>query len=110
MKVKLTTSKTTVEEVEITLPIYREHDYGGDNGETIYYVRIAEDLSRVEIKKSRSWSDKRGDWNYEIEFTAKEDFSDKSGADYVLGRGIHKSSAEEFNAVLAELKARVAAL
>lgn len=104
--VKLTKVTKEQIEVEVEFPIYREHDVGGDDYDSIIYTRIDANREISIHKTERYGGRKQTEWQIEIE----DGFNLSGEVDYALGRGEYKSNADAFNKVLQELRSVVAKL
>lgn len=107
VKIEITETERRKVEVEVTLPIFREHDLSCDSCEAIHLTRINEDLSAVTLSKSHPYGSDVIE--YGIEFQESYEF-DASDADYHLGRGKYASSAKSFRAMLSEILDRISSI
>jgi len=93
---------TKEEPVEVSFPIYGEHDISSDLDSTIIYYRIeavGDLLSRTSIRMTSHFGSDGG-VEYEIKHDPYHHF-DPRDLDYALGRGEHASSKEQFDKQLA---------
>lgn len=103
--------------VEVTFPIYRRRDVGGDHATSYQYTRIIEiapgvlDVTVILIGDS---PDHRGVTEYHLEHytaeTHRMPYHWTDDEDYVLGRKEHALTAEQFDVKLHELRVAVAAV
>jgi hypothetical protein len=98
-KVRVKRTTETVEEIEVTFPIYRRHPVDIDAADIVYFSRVNADGSTMTIV--RTWCNHVRDFELKIEPPSA--FGDQS--DYSLGRGDYASTAEEFATALAEFNA-----
>lgn len=106
-KISYTVKKSYVEEVDINYPFYTERDYGGDNYSSIYYYKVVSRYKAYVIEKSYVF----GSDDVEFKFTiVNRDMLQGDNVDFMLGKGLYKSSKKEFDSVLNELKKHIAEL
>ena len=102
MKAKATTT-TIVEEFEITLPLYRRHDVGGQD-EVVHYERIEQrgkTLRRVRVTLQHDYFSERT-----LSLTVHDDyvFDEHSSPDFNFGLGKHSLLPEEWEQAVASLE------
>lgn len=110
MKLKLETTRKEVTEVDVEFPIYRQHDVGGDNHESVIYARIEFKeqglmgplVTQYSVQRSRSYIGGSESFEMEIQTVLLDG---RSGADYTLGRGEYACTREEFDEVAAKAEA-----
>ena len=100
MKVTLRKTTVTLQEVEITLPIYREHNLFDDDCDHVILTRINEDLSATHLERCERYIDDKV--TYRIEQEKKYNF-DNSDSDFHLGQGSYKCTAKQFDELLKEI-------
>lgn len=84
-------------EVDVKFPIYREHDVSGDIYEGIVYTKVLNEKKQISITRYKGLYN-----NWDIEVSTPNFRYDSE--DYLLGKGIHSLSEEEFNSVVSEFK------
>lgn len=102
---------TKPEEVEVTFPIYGEHDVSGELDSTIYYYRVDlvdDQIRRTSVKVVERYG-RPGAMSYGFKVELGYRFDPRS-LDYELGRGGHRSNKRAFDEKLAEALAYVNAL
>ena len=90
MKVEISTTVEKAIEVDVNFPIYRAHDLDDLGGSMTY--------SAVFIESDGSMTERTigiSSGSVEMESVSNYQF-DKSNLDYLLGRGLYKSNAKEF--------------
>lgn len=98
MRITITDSVQQEREVDVTFPVYRQHDVTGDTGpSSVIYMRV--DWHRGAMREVR------------VQLTGIQDAAiairepyqfDASGSDYLLGTGLYASSATRFQHALAK--------
>lgn len=103
--VTLTKRREESIQVEVEFPIYRKHDIGGDEHDSVVYTRIDE-RGQISITKRDFYLNKETQWDIEI----SPEYTLSGEMDYALGQGEYQLSAEEFSAILEELRQAVGSL
>jgi hypothetical protein len=89
---------------DVEFPFYRKHDVSSDDGpSTVIYSRISVKKFPTpnRFKCESITLSSRGSWTVEID----EDYKfDRSGLDYLLGKGIYSCDAKEYWKALEEVK------
>jgi len=106
MKVAVNVCVPKIVEMEVSFPLYRQHDVSGDGYNSVYYTRIdrlpageggyahrAERFVHHSIKHD-TFPDERFELSVETYLTFGHD---KSDADYTLARGQYASSSEAWD-------------
>lgn len=104
MKLNVSVTHKTVEEMDVEFPVYRKHD-ASDERRYIVYSRLdlisANSLGCRLVKIHRITQSGDG---FEAEVSSMI-FEANDSADYLLGRGEYASSQKEFDEVVAESRA-----
>lgn len=101
--IELTINQAVKQTVEVELPFYRTHDLGGDDYDSMTYMRFSEDPNGRLIMHSVSKSEyyKTGQFRYEITVDKKADWSY-----WQESVRVRKSSLEEFLNALSEAESQ----
>ncbi|MEM9254689.1 MAG: hypothetical protein AAGA91_04535 [Pseudomonadota bacterium] len=99
IKIKLIVPEYQEQEYEASFPLYRIHKV--DYKYTVY-TRIAIDGEGFVCHEVTEH-----DGEYSIEIRHYRELDGRSGADYCLGRGEYKSSAEEFEEALEKVQSLI---
>jgi len=105
-KIRLLESVPKITEIEVSFPVYRYHDCGGDDFDAEYFVKVDANLRQVSISKSHHYTDSHDTWELEIEQLNSLQAGSES-LDYTLGRGKYALTEARWLEVLAEFKAEV---
>jgi hypothetical protein len=104
MKIRARVDPPTMTEFEVELPLYRVHDCGGDDYNSMHYMRIDTKvlLRCVTIIIGKHFNDDT--LTYKLEIDTNYHFDDRSSADYNLGRGEYALTKEKWDTVMKEMK------
>jgi len=101
---RMHTKRVVEEDVEVEFPFYRKSEYDFDYACDIAFTKVLTKTTAVTITI-------RHKGVFELETRDRLDLElDGSSIDFLLGRGRHTSSKEEFDAALKKLKDAVNAI
>lgn len=111
MKVKARVLKTESVEIEISFPIYRYQDCGGDTYDAEYFTRIDSNFRLVTIRRASDFRShtKQVDWEMEIEqYKSIEEYAASGSLEWITGTGDYALTEKRWTEIANEFKQAVA--
>ena len=100
MKIQINEVTRKKVEVEVDLPLYRQHE--SDCGSIVTYTKVEQTSGNL-VAHSVTVS------NFDVSLETKRNYRfDGSSADYLLGKGLYESSEAAFNQAVEAVKQQLA--